>query len=185
MSTSKNQRKRMKITKNLDILGPLALRRIWPVSSPPTEWVYGSVHCEWSPPIVIRPKDVLWYPVSRTIFIGMTWNFFYGHFRPPEIQIYQKKNVCDSVTLWFCHSVIGNIPNKVSIPKYYPIITKFCTVVHLGGISRWFFVFFEFPIFTPPGGTLVFFWHTKISKFPQISSNLHEIWHKSVSSGFH
>ena len=92
---------------------------------------------------------------------------------------------CDSVTLWFCHFVIGNIPNKVSIPKYYPIITKFCTVVHLGGISRWFFVFFEFPIFTPPGGTLVFFRHTKISKFPQISSNLHEIWYKSVSIGSH
>ena len=47
------------------------------------------------------------------------------------------------------------------------------------------FVFFEIPIFTPPGGTLVFFRHTKISKFPQFGSNFHEIWHKSVSIGSH
>ena len=43
-------------------------------------------------------------PVSRTSFIGMTWNIFCERFRPPEIQIYKKM----FVILWFCHFVIGN-----------------------------------------------------------------------------
>ena len=58
---------------------------------------------------------------------------------------------------------------------------KFGIKVYLWGIRKCAKKIFEIPIFTPPGGTLVFFRHTKISKFPQYWSNLHEIWLKCVS----
>ena len=48
-----------------------------------------------------------------------------------------------------------------------------------------FFISVNFQFLPPPGGTLVFFRRTKILNFPQFSSNLHEIWHKSVSIGCH
>ena len=46
----------MKIAKNLEKLGPLALPRIWPVSSPSTGWVYGLAHIFQTQEIVaLRP----------------------------------------------------------------------------------------------------------------------------------
>ena len=65
-----------------------------------------------------------------------------------------------------------------------PIYMKFGIKVYLQGIRKCAKKIFEIPIFTPPGGTSVFFWRTKISKFSQFLSNLHEIWHKSVSLGY-
>ena len=124
--------------------------------------------------IFICPKDVLWYPVSRTILIGMTWNFFCEHFRPPEIEIHKKKclSFCDSVILWSVTYLIRY--QYLNIIQLSPNLAQLFIWV----VSRDVFCFFsEIQIFTPREGlySLAFFWHTKISKiFVQFTWNLAE-----------
>ena len=103
--------------------------------------------------IFIRPKDVLWYPVSITIFIGMTWNFFCGHFRPPEIQIYQKKMF---VILWLCDSVILWSVTYLTRFLYLNIIQSSPNFAQLfiWVVSRDGFLFFSNFQFLPPQGGL-------------------------------
>ena len=117
---------------------------------------------------------------SGNFFVGSSSKFFYICFGPLGVRICNKKFWC----LSFCHSVILSFCEHATGYSFGPICMKFGSNVYLGGLSEWYQKIFEIPIFTPPGGTLVFFRHTKISKFPQFWSNLHEIWHKSVSMGY-
>ena len=55
-------------------------------------------------------------------------NFFFLAF--PDLQDYEMtndKNVCESVSLWFCNK---NKSGFVSIPEYFQICTKFGTFFH-------------------------------------------------------
>ena len=129
---------------------------------------------KWGFPVCSYPPKVVYCfytseflnPVSRTSFIGMTWNIFCERFRPPEIQIYKKM----FVILWFCHFVIGNtclITRFLYLTNHHQIWHNCSSGWHLKTVF-----FFEFPIFYPPVETSVFLAH---QNFPQFSSNLHEI----------
>ena len=122
---------------------------------------------KWGFPVCSYPPKVVYCfytseflnPVSRTSFIGMTWNIFCERFRPPEIQIYKKM----FVILWFCHFVIGNT-YLITRFLYLNIIQSSPNLAQLfiGVASQDSFLFFSNFQFFTPRWRLVFFWHTKI-----------------------
>ena len=112
---------------------------------------------------------------SGNFFIESSSIFFYICFGPLGIRIGNKKCWC----LSFCLSV--NTLQATVLVLFVWNLARMCILgTSRNGNKR----FLKFQFLPPPGGTLVFFRYTKISKFPQFWSNLHEIWHKSVSMGY-